>query len=47
MANDLNCEIITTEKDFQRLNNFNISEIKIMKVELKIIDQDKLIKSIT
>ena len=46
MASDLNCEVITTEKDFQRLNNFNVSEIKIMKVELKIMDEDKLIKSI-
>ena len=45
-AGNLNCEIITTEKDFLRLNNYNVSGIKIMKVELKIIDEDKLIKSI-
>ena len=45
-ASNLNCEIITTEKDFHRLNNYNVSGIKIMKVELKIIDEDKLIKSI-
>ena len=45
-ASNLNCEIITTEKDFLRLNNFNINKIKVMKVELKIIDEDKLIKSI-
>jgi len=45
-AGNLNCEIITTEKDFQRLNNYNVNRIKIMKAELKIIDEDKLIKSI-
>ena len=45
-ANNLNCEIITTEKDFLRLTNYNVGEIKIMKVELKLIDEDKLINSI-
>ena len=45
-ANYLNCEIITTEKDFQRLNDFNISRIKVLKVDLKIIDENKLLKSI-
>ena len=45
-ADNLNCEIITTEKDFLRLNNFNESRIKVMKIELKIIDENKLIKSI-
>ncbi len=45
-ADNLNCEIITTEKDFLRLNNYNVNEIKIMKTELKIIDEDKLIRSI-
>ena len=45
-ASNLNCEIITTEKDFLRLNNYNVSGIKIMKAELKIMDEDKLIKSI-
>ena len=45
-ASNLNCEIITTEKDFEKLNNYNENGIKIMKAELKIIDEDKLIKSI-
>ena len=45
-ASNLNCEIITTEKDFEKLNNYNVNGIKIMKAELKIIDEDKLIKSI-
>ena len=45
-ASNLNCEIITIEKDFEKLNNYNVNGIKIMKAELKIIDEDKLIKSI-
>ena len=45
-ANNLNCEIITTEKDFLRLNKFNENRIKVMKTELKIIDENKFIKSI-
>ena len=45
-ANNLNCEIITTEKDFQRLNNFKDSRIKVIKTELKIIDENKFMKSI-
>ena len=45
-ASNLNCEIITTKKDFLRLNNFDVSKIKVMEAELKIIDEDKLIKSI-
>ena len=45
-ANDLNCKIITTEKDQSRLNNINLDKINIIKSELKIIDENKLIKSI-
>ncbi len=45
-ASGLNCEIITTEKDFLRLNDFNETRIKVMKSELKILDENKLINSI-
>ena len=45
-AGNLNCEIITTEKDFQRLTNFDVSKIKVMKAELKIINENKFLKSI-
>ena len=45
-ANNLNCEVITTEKDFQRLKVFNEDKIKIMKSELKILDEAKLINLI-
>ena len=42
----LNCKIITTEKDFLRLNEKNDSKIKFIKSELKIIDEENLIKFI-
>ena len=45
-ADKLKCEIITTEKDYQRLENINSEKIKILKSELKIIDEEKLINSI-
>ena len=45
-ARNLNCKIITTEKDYLRLDNKKINEIKYIKSSLKIIDEDKLIKSI-
>ena len=43
----LNCKIITTEKDFLRLNGNNDRKIKCIKSELNIIDEEKLIKSIS
>ena len=45
-ANELNCSVITTEKDFQKINIFSDNKIKIMKIDLKIIDEDKFINSI-
>ena len=45
-AKKLNCKIITTEKDYLRMANMNLSEIKFIKSDLKIIEQDKLIKSL-
>ena len=45
-AKNLNTKIITTEKDYQRLINFNFDEIKYIKTELKIIDEEKLLKII-
>ncbi len=45
-ANKLGCKVITTEKDFQRINILDEEKIKIMKVQLKIIDEDKFINSI-
>ena len=45
-ASDLNCTIVTTEKDWLRMNNNYLDKIKVIKSELKIIDEDKFIKSI-
>ena len=45
-ASDLNCTIVTTEKDYLRMNDTYLDKIKVMKSELKIIDEDKFIKSI-
>ena len=44
-ANKFDCKIITTEKDYMRLNN-KIFKISFIKVELQIIDEDKLLKAI-
>ena len=45
-ANNLNCEIITTEKDFNRIEKFNLSRIKFLKSEIQIINEKKLLKLI-
>ena len=46
LSKQLNCKIITTEKDYLRLENDNINEIKFIKTELHIVDEDKLINAI-
>ncbi len=45
-AKNLNCKIITTEKDFLRLENFNINEIKIIKSSIKILNEEKFLRAI-
>ena len=45
-ANNLKCKILTTEKDYLRLNTENLSQIKYIKSELKIIDEEKFLKSL-
>ena len=45
-AKDLDCKIITTEKDYLRLENKKIDEIKFVKSGLQIIDEEKLMNSI-
>ena len=42
----LNCRIITTEKDYFRLSSKDLNEIEFIKSELKIIGEEKLIKSL-
>ena len=45
-ANNLNCKIITTEKDYFRIDNQIKKEIQFVKSELNIIDEEKFIKEI-
>ena len=45
-AQNINCKIITTEKDFHRLSNKNIDRIKFVKSEIKIKDEDKFLEII-
>ena len=45
-ANNLSCKIITTEKDFLRLEKDFVNKIKFVKSELKIIDEENFIKAI-
>ena len=46
-AKKFDCKIITTEKDFLRLNNPRLTEIKFIKTDLKILDEKKLLKTLT
>ena len=45
-AKNLKCKIITTEKDYIRLMHKKINDIKFIKSEIEILDEDNLIKSI-
>ena len=45
-ANNLNSKIITTEKDYLRLENTSSEKLNFIKSELRIIDEDKLIETI-
>ena len=45
-AKKLNAKIITTEKDYLRLDKKYLDEIKFIEVELKIIDENKIIATI-
>ena len=45
-SKELDCKIVTTEKDFLRINNKNLKEIKFIKTELYIKDEEKLIDAI-
>ncbi len=45
-AKNLNCKIITTEKDYFRLKDKEINEIKFLKSELQITNEEKLLNII-
>ena len=44
LAEKLNCKIITTEKDYYRFNKKYYQNIKCIKSELKLDDEEKLVK---
>ena len=46
LANKFNCKIITTEKDYLRLEYTNTNQIKFIKSDLQIIDEDNFIRAI-
>ena len=45
-AKNLKCEILTTEKDYLRLDINYLNQIKCVKSEIKIIDEESFIKSV-
>ena len=45
-SRNLNCSILTTEKDFLRINNPNLKEINFIKSELGIRDEEKFTNDI-
>ena len=45
-AKNTDCTILTTEKDFLRIEKYNFSEINSCPVELEILEKEKFIKSI-
>ena len=45
-AKNRNLEIITTEKDYYKIEDYGIKEIQYLKVDLEINDKEKLLKEI-
>ena len=45
-ADHQNLKIITTEKDFFKINNFNLHEINFLKVSLEFVEKEKFISRI-
>lgn len=46
-AKSMNAQVIVTEKDYYRIKNFKLDEIKYLKVSLNMPDREKFIKIIT
>ena len=45
-SHNLNCKIITTEKDYFRIDNKGINQIKFLISELEILEEDKMIENL-
>ena len=43
LAKDINCQLITTEKDYMKIKKFKNFKTKFAKIDLKIYDQAKFI----
>ena len=46
LSNNLNCQVLTTEKDYLRLDKDKIHNINFIRSELKILDEEKLMSTI-
>ena len=46
ISKDIDCKIITTEKDFYRLDRFNLDQIKVLKSELEIINEKEFLETL-
>ena len=47
ISKDIDCNIITTEKDLYRLDKLNFKQIKVLKSELEIINEEDFLKTLT
>lgn len=47
ISKDLNCKILTTEKDFIRLKNYMTDKIKFISSKLEILDEEKLLERLS
>ena len=47
ISKDLNCKILTTEKDFIRLKNYMTDEIQFISSKLKILNEEKFLKKLS
>ena len=46
ISKEIDCKIITTEKDFYRLDKFNFDQIKVLKSELEIINEKEFLETL-
>ena len=46
LSEEMNCKIITTEKDYLRLEKYKIDQIKFIKSDLEIANEENFINSI-
>ena len=47
ISKELDCKIITTEKDFMRLKENKYHDVKYIKVNLELLDEKKFVRDIS